>query len=149
MIHQIYSDLADTLFSAELNGFLQANNLPTIKHLDLYEKQPFREANEIAYKLPAVFIETKLVQSKKNAGLQELTYSLLLHIEQKKLGSAAQNSHNQAETIKHVQLIDFLELFLSKKHPDWELKSVSLDLRGKNNPVHIIEYIVTKNRRNC
>jgi hypothetical protein len=149
MIHQIYSDLADTLFSAELNSFLQSQNLPLVKHFDLYEKQPFREASEIAYELPAVFAEIKLIQSQKTAGLQELTYSLRLHIEQKTLGSTAQNSHNQAETIKHVQFTDFLQLFLDKKHPQWELKGISLDQRGKNNPVHIIEYTTTKNRRNC
>ncbi|GAB4126209.1 MAG: hypothetical protein Fur0027_07120 [Raineya sp.] len=149
MIHQIYSNLTDTLFSVELSGFLQSQNLPPVKHFDLYEKQPFREANEIAYELPAIFAEIKLVQSRKNAGLQELTYSLRLHLEQKILGSTAQNSHNQAETIKHVQFTDFLERFLSKKHPQWELKGVVLDQRGKNNPVHIIEYTITFNRRNC
>ncbi|MCX7597228.1 MAG: hypothetical protein N2235_26465, partial [Fischerella sp.] len=133
-ISQFYEQLGNLLFGATLKAFLQANNLPEIAHFDLYEKQPFREATEIAYSLPAVFLESKLLNSESIAGGIEEKYLLRLHIESKNFGSTAYHSHNRTESLTHLKLTEALKLFLQKEFPQFKVASLSLDQRGTNTP---------------
>jgi len=149
-VSQLYQELGDMLFSTELQNFLQAENLPAVAHYDFYEKQPFREAAEIAYHLPAVFLEIRLTDSQTIAGggVQE-QYTIKLHIESLCIGSTARNSHNQAESLSHIKFTEAIKLFLAKKIPVFRISGLSFDQKGKRNPVHIIELQATITQKIC
>jgi len=148
-VSQLYQELGDMLFGTELQNFLQAENLPAVAHYDLYEKQPFREATEIAYHLPAIFLEIKLTDSQPIAGGVQEQYSIKLHIESLCIGSTARNSHNQAESLSHIRFTEAIKLFLAKKMPVFRISGLSFDQKGKRNPVHVLELQATHTQKIC
>jgi len=148
-ISQFYQQLADLLFGADFRLFLASESLPKIAHLDLYEKQPLREATEIAYNLPAVFLEAKLLRTEPiPRGLEE-EYNIRLHIEAANIGSTAHNSHNQNASLSHLRLTEALKLYIAKFLPAYEIAGLSLDQRGRRNPVHILELNINVQQKIC
>lgn len=146
----IYKKVSETLSSGDFDEKLQPLELEKPKHFDLYEKQPYRESTEIAYNLPAVFQEIYLTGSEQSAGMRVENYALKLYIEQKQLGSTAQNSHNKEETLKKLLLTEVIKNYLLQNNTTLILKKLYLDQRGKNNPVHVIEFEFSINiRNNC
>ena len=146
----IYKKVSETLSSVDFDNELQTLELKKPLHFDLYEKQPYRESTEIAYNLPAVFQEIYLTGSEQSAGMRVENYALKLHLEQKQLGSTAQNSHNKDETLKILLFTEVVKDYLLQKNTNLILKKLYLDQRGKNNPVHVIEFEFSINiRNNC
>lgn len=148
-ISRFYQQLGDLLFGADFKAFLVSENLPEIAHLDLYEKQPFKEASEIAYNLPAIFLEPKLLRTEAAPRGLEEEYSIRLHIEAINIGSTARNSHNQNVSLTHLRLTEAIKLYIASRLPAYEITGLSLDQRGKRNPVHILDFNTTIQQKIC
>lgn len=149
-ITDLYKKITQLLTDNAFKAILLEFALKEIAHFDLYEKQPYRESTEIAYNLPAVFSEIFLNSSEQSAGMRVENYTLKLYIEQKQLGSTAESSHNQENALKTLLLTETIKDYLLKNNPVFILKKLYLDQRGKNNPVHVIEFEFSTNiRNNC
>jgi hypothetical protein len=124
-----------------------------IAHADLYQKQPLREATELAYALPAIFVEIDLLKSELETTYNE-EYSVKIHLESSQLGSTAMNSHNQMEALKPfatAEDVKFLLLAMALPSGFSRLEFLSLipDKTGKNHPVYILSFKVNFNYRIC
>lgn len=155
MITNLYLALGNYILSEEFAKELEAQDLDSIKHVDWFKNQYKNEAKEIAYDLPAVFIEFGDSSATRDDYKIEEPIPLEFHLEQKDLGSTAMNSHNQAGSLNELKLVDKLRDWLKKfegiKHFS-TLRYVGrrYDRNNKNAQVHILRFqCIFSKRRNC
>ncbi|MDX2304626.1 MAG: hypothetical protein NW226_17590 [Microscillaceae bacterium] len=144
-LETFYLAIANLLLSDEANELLEANNLPAIKHIDLFNSQYKYEELEIAYALPAIFIEMAEAGVAEKGRLDESRLETIrIHIEQKQLASTAFNSYNRPKALESLRLVDAVHLILKGYEGTYwgKMRLVSRELETDHgiNPVHIYTY---------
>lgn len=147
MEHIIYTALADELMNQESKDFMDGLGLPQIASVALFNNQYRFEKQELAYPLPAVFIEFgAAVYQDEGRNTQQVDDRIRVHIEQKNFASTEYNSHNKAIALEVLQVINAIHQIISNISIP-ELSRLSrvgreLDTDHGNAPVHIFEYSV-------
>ena len=144
-LEDLYLAIGTHLMSTESTDYLDSLGLPPIKHIDLFNNQYNREFEEIAYNLPAIFVELAQADNSKRGRLQESNLeTVLIHNEQKQQGSTAFNSHNRPDSLKILRMIDAIHILLKGFSGEFfgKFRAISrtLDTESGNNPVHILGY---------
>ena len=107
---ELYLHLGNYLLSPEIQTKLQDLDLPAISHVDLWKEQPANEKTEVAYSLPAVFIEFGN-RHYTNFGVDNESESKLyitLYLEAHTWGATSLNSPQT--TLEPLELFDTLQV---------------------------------------
>jgi len=149
---KLYLSIANHLLSQAEQDKIKEKGLSEISHIDLYENQPTRENEEMAYSLPAVFIDFSDSQAEDDSVMRQETYTLFFHIESRKSGSSAMNSHNQTISLDNLRLMNLVRISLQKYVYEGGVSRLEyvgrrLDQKGNNVVVHILEFSITVNMR--
>ena len=152
-IVDLYIALGQYLLGNEFKEFLENLDIKPLEHVDVFKTQPVREASEISYKHPAVFIELPESQVIEMGDIVTAErVSIHFHIESRDWGSTAMNSHNRPHSLEPLQLIEEVRFWLLQWNPipnfsRLEYMGRRLDKTGNNHPVNILRFSIVYNRR--
>lgn len=115
-----FLSLGAYLTSPEVQTKLAGLNLPTIAHVDLWKEQPSHEKTELAYPLPAVFIDFDETRY-DDIGIRyeyDATTSITFYLESETWDSTAIGAENQANALKSLESFDaLLEILIDYRNP--------------------------------
>jgi hypothetical protein len=151
----LYLHLGAFLLSPEVTAQFESQSLPGIAHVDLWKHQPENEETELAYSLPALFIEfegAKYEDFGVRAGFgqfgqeSEFTLTLTFHLESHTWGATAMNHEAQATALAPLAMLDTLQdVLLAYTSPQGEqlfIENAYFAREGTNNPVSRLTYTI-------
>ncbi|WP_420581957.1 hypothetical protein [Reichenbachiella sp.] len=147
MEHLIYTAIADQLMSQASKDYMDAQSLPQIKSVALFNNQYRYEKQEIAYPLPAVFVEFgAAVYEPQGRETEDVDDRIRIHIEQKNFASTEYNSHNKAIALEVLKVVAAVHVIMVRTVIPGVGKLYrvgrELDTDHGNAPVHIYEYAI-------
>jgi len=143
----IYLGIVQALQSAEAITFFESKGLKPIATVDLFNNQYLYEKEEVAYELPAVFVEFAPAQyAARGRNTEEVTDLVRIHVEQKTLASSASYSPDQDKSLailKTIQTVhELLAFTIIQGVGKFNRVGRMIDADHGNAPVHIWEYLL-------
>jgi len=152
-LKELYLNLGSYLLSSEVGNLLTGQGLPAIAHVDLWREQPHNEDTEIAYSLPAVFIEfNQTTFSNFGVGLEhDSEISITFYLEGHTWGATAINAPNQSATLEPLAMFDAIQnalaLYASPEGNRMFIVNSRFGRDRTNNPVSELSF--TLNSHTC
>lgn len=142
---ELYLAIADELLSENARSYLIDKGLQPVKHVALFNNQYRYEKEEIAYPLPAVFIEfPNAIYRNKSRQVDSVEERIRIHIEQKNYADSSYNSKTREKSLQVLQFIRAIDIIMlairSPMFGPMYRVDRQLDTDHGNAPVHIREY---------
>ena len=128
----------------KLKTIVDTEDVPIIKHFDLWNMNVEYIDQETVWDMPAVFIEFAPIQWKEAGnGVQQANATVVLHIATAYQGTSADGAYSQSDALEYFQLLDKIHkaLYGLKGEGFGALKRVSS--QTNHNHAEIIESIET------
>ena len=128
----------------KLKTIVDTEDVPIIKHFDLWNMNVEYIDQETVWDMPAVFIEFAPIQWKEAGnGAQQANISIVLHIATQYVGASANGEQSQSDALEYFKLLDKIHkaLYGLRGENFMALKRVSS--QTNHNHAEIIESIET------
>ena len=128
----------------KLKAIVDQEDVPIIKHFDLWNMNVEYIDQETVWEMPAVFVEFAPIQWKEaGGGAQQATLSIALHIATPYKGASADGAHTQSDALEYFELLGKINKSLYGLRGEGYMALKRVASQTNHNHAEIIESIET------